>query len=92
VHLALDSLSYWCNQDPTHLELIEQTPAGVTFGETAWRRGYDGDGGLSRNAAVDDAHELRADAAGNLYIAAGLRVRRIDALTHTITTVAGNGT
>lgn len=57
-------------------------------------RGYTGDGGPATAATLDLPHELRFDAAGNLFIAdtGNNAVRRIDAKTGIITTVAGGKT
>jgi hypothetical protein len=56
--------------------------------------GHSGDGGPAINASFGaEPQGLALDSLGNLYIAGGLdhRVRRIDASTGTITTIAGNG-
>lgn len=56
-------------------------------------RGYHGDGGPAVEAAFDWPHEVRADAAGNLFVADTRNqvVRRIDATTQVVTTLAGTG-
>ena len=57
--------------------------------------GTGGDGILATNSRLDGIpNSLHFDKAGNLYVAdtIGHRVRRIDAITHIITTVAGGGT
>ncbi len=69
--------------------------AGVGFG------GFSGDGGPATSAALDLAGEfiednfggLALDSSGNLFISDSnnQRIRRVDASTGTITTVAGNG-
>jgi|GEM_PF-961717 len=53
-----------------------------------------GDGAAAINATLNVPHRVATDAAGNLYIAerAGHRIRRVDAATGDITTVAGTGT
>ena len=58
------------------------------------RWGYGGDGGPAASAALDSPAGVAADAAGNLFIAdtGNHRVRRVDAATGVITTVAGTGT
>ncbi len=52
-----------------------------------------GDGALAREANLASPEELAIDPAGNLYVADrdNHRVRRIDALTGVITTIAGTG-
>ena len=55
--------------------------------------GYGGDGGPATAAALSSPCGVAADAAGNLFIAdyGNNRVRRVDAATGVITTVAGTG-
>ena len=51
-----------------------------------------GDGGLATSASVCNATGVALDLAGNMYITEGAsRVRRVDAVSGIITTVAGNG-
>ena len=56
--------------------------------------GFAGDGQLATNAELDFPSRPALDAAGNLYIAdfQNNRVRRVDAVTNVITTIAGTGT
>ena len=56
-------------------------------------RGYSGDGGPAVEAQLFFPADVAVDSAGNLYISSGLgrRVRRVDAATGTITTIAGTG-
>jgi len=53
---------------------------------------YSGDGGPATSAALS-VGGIAADSAGNLFVAGGYtnRIRRVDAQTHLITTVAGSG-
>lgn len=55
--------------------------------------GYTGDGGLASEATFNWPHEVRADNAGNLYIADTRNhvIRHVDAKTGIVTTIAGNG-
>jgi sugar lactone lactonase YvrE len=58
------------------------------------RRDFGGDGGPATAAHLPNAQGVAVDAAGNLYIASSTdlpRVRRVDAKTGIITTVAGSG-
>lgn len=50
-----------------------------------------GDGGPARRAAIETPHCLDADSQGNVYLDGSYRVRRIDAASGVITTVAGTG-
>lgn len=56
-------------------------------------KGYGGDGGLAARAQLNNPSALAVDAEGNLFIAEYVnnRIRRVDARTKIITTVAGNG-
>lgn len=57
------------------------------------RRGYSGDGGPAAAACLNEPYEVRFDAAGNMYVVEMMNhvVRRIDAESHVIQTVAGAG-
>ena len=56
-------------------------------------RGFSGDGGAATSASLDSPNGVAVDALGNLYIADrdNHRIRRVDASTKLITTVAGSG-
>jgi len=56
-------------------------------------KGYTGDGGLATNAEIAQPRDVALDAAGNLYIAdyGNNVIRRVDAGTNIITTIAGAG-
>jgi trimeric autotransporter adhesin len=53
---------------------------------------FGGDGGLALNASMQNPYEVAVDSSGNLFVGGGYDevVRRIDAATGTIVTVAGN--
>jgi hypothetical protein len=55
---------------------------------------YSGDGGSALGARLNTPRDVAVDRAGNLYIAdtANCVVRRVDAITSVISTVAGTGT
>ena len=59
----------------------------------AGQRGYAGDGGPAADALLNEPFMCAFDAAGNLYIAEAMNhcVRRVDAITGVITTIAGAG-
>lgn len=56
--------------------------------------GNDGDGGPALQARIDQPYEVRFDGDGDLYFVDMTQnvVRRVDAQTQVITTIAGNGT
>jgi len=58
------------------------------------REGFAGDGGPAADAELALPHGVDFDSAGNLYIADtnNHRIRKIDAATGNISTIAGNGT
>jgi sugar lactone lactonase YvrE len=53
--------------------------------------GFSGDGGPATKAALSGPVGIAIDAAGNLYIVVGERIRKVSAASGIITTVAGNG-
>jgi DNA-binding beta-propeller fold protein YncE len=57
------------------------------------RKGYAGDGGPAVEAEMNEPYEVRFDAAGNIVIVEMMNhlVRRVDAKTGVITTIAGTG-
>jgi streptogramin lyase len=57
------------------------------------QKGFGGDGGPATAAHFSSPHSIALDAADNLYIAdiGNHRIRRVDAKTGIITTIAGNG-
>src|SRR5207247_3448995 len=56
-------------------------------------KGYSGDGGPATAAALNEPYGIVLDRAGNIFIADRLnrRVRRIDAASGIVTTLAGTG-
>lgn len=54
---------------------------------------FSGDGGPAASASVNNPADLAVDAAGNLYIAdaGSARVRKVDAVSGNISTIAGSG-
>jgi DNA-binding beta-propeller fold protein YncE len=57
------------------------------------REGFGGDGGPAIEARLSSPHSIALDSAGNIYIAdiANHRIRRVEARTGNISTIAGNG-
>lgn len=80
---------YW-NHRIRRIDLVSGIIETVAGSDT---RGFGGDGGPATNAHLDLPTTAIADVAGNLYIAdwANLRIRRVDAVTGFIETIAGTG-
>jgi len=79
------------NERIRRLDAVSQiitTVAGTGF------YGYNGDGSTATAAQLNSPIAVAVDGSGNLFIADQLnqRIRRVDAKTQVITTVAGNGT
>lgn len=79
--------------DAHRVRRIDQFGIITDYAGSEEYRGYGGDGGPADKALLDNPSDLAVDPVGNLYIAeyVGNRIRRVDAVTHVITTVAGNG-
>ena len=81
--------SYW-NHRVRKVDAVTGTISTIV-GTGGW--GYSGDGGLATQAELRYPSAVTVDGAGNLYIAdeGNHRVRKVDAVTGTISTIAGTG-
>jgi DNA-binding beta-propeller fold protein YncE len=72
---------------------VADPPAVITTAAGTGTAGYAGDGGPATKAALNNPFDVAFDAAGNLYLSDTFnhRIRRVDAKTGVITTVAGAG-
>ena len=68
-------------------------PGIITTVAGTGERGYAGDGGPAASALLSEPFMCAFDAAGNLYVAEAMNhcVRRVDAATGVIVTIAGTG-
>lgn len=84
---------YIADSENNRLRKIDHSGVITTIAGTG-TAGFTGDGGPATAAALSFPVQPALDGAGNIYFAdyQNFRVRRIDALTGVITTVAGNGT
>ncbi|MBI3663966.1 MAG: hypothetical protein HY234_13070 [Acidobacteria bacterium] len=93
--LALDSAGnlYVCDSWNFRVRRIDAATGIITTVAGNGVQGYGGDGGPATNASMNYVYALAVDPQGNLFIGdwVNYRVRRVDALTGIITTVAGNG-
>ncbi len=93
--LAVDHLGnvYISDQGDARIRRVDVTTGVITTVAGNGTPGYGGDGGVATSAEIDQADGVTLDDHDNIYIAdsGNSRIRRVDAMTHIITTVAGNG-
>jgi DNA-binding beta-propeller fold protein YncE len=89
-----DNDLYFCEVDNQRVRRLDLKTRKLTLVAGNGQRAYAGDGGPATDAALNMPHELRFDRAGNIYIAERDNhvIRKVDAKTRLITTVAGTGT
>lgn len=87
-----DHCLYVCDMENHVIRRIATNGIISTVAGTG-RRGYSGDGGPALKAELNEPYEVRFDAQGNLYFVEMRNhlVRRVDAATRIISTVAGTG-
>ncbi len=87
-----DGALYFCDTNNHVIRKI--APKGtITTVAGSGKKGYAGDGGLATKAELNEPYEVRFDKRGNLYVVERMNhiVRRVDAKTKIITTIAGTG-
>ncbi len=79
--------------DTGNNRIRQVTPAGIisTFAGTG-SPGFSGDGAAALAANIGNPTGIATDESSNLYVATANRIRKIDANTKIISTIAGNGT
>jgi len=84
---------YIADEGNNRVRKINATTGIITTVAGNGTAGFSGDGGLATNAELDGPDAVVSDAAGDLFFSdlQNNRVRRVDAATGIITTVAGNG-
>jgi streptogramin lyase len=87
-----DGALYICDMANHVIRRISRDGTISTVAGTG-KRGYSGDGGPARQAELNEPYEIRFDQAGNMFFVEMQNhiVRRVDAMTQTISTVAGTG-
>ena len=95
--MAVDSAGniYIANRGGHRIRRVDASTNIIsTFaGSSSGLVGFSGDGGAAASARLNQPYGVAADAAGNIYIADtnNNRIRRVDAVTGNISTVAGSG-
>jgi hypothetical protein len=94
-HLAVDAAGnvYVSDGNNNRIRRIDSATGIVTTYAGRYNSNILGDGGPAADATFRWTHTIKFDPAGNLVISDGqnCRLRRIDATTQIITTIAGNG-
>jgi sugar lactone lactonase YvrE len=85
---------YIADRDNHRVRRVDAVTRRITTVAGTGVFGYDGDDRLATTAQLNSPHGVAVDTSGNLFIAdtSNHRVRRVDAVTGRITTVAGTGT
>ena len=88
-----DGALYFCEIGNHRVRRLDLQTHRISTAAGSGRKGYDGDGGPALEAALNEPYEVRFDKAGNMFFAEMQNhvVRRVDARTHRISTVAGTG-
>lgn len=94
VVIGPDGALYFCDVDNQRVRRLDLGTGRTSVVAGNGNRGHAGDGGPATDAALNMPHEVQFDRAGHLYIAErdSHVVRRVDAETRVITTLAGTGT
>ena len=88
-----DGALYFCDLDNQRVRRLDLSTGRTTTVAGNGERGYSGDGKTATDAALNMPHEIQFDQDGHLYIVErdNHTVRRVDATTGIISTVAGTG-
>src|SRR5262245_36077946 len=93
VELGPDGALYICEVSNHRVRRLDLAKRELTTVAGTGRKGYAGDGGAATKALLGEPYEVRFDKGGNLYFVEMQNhlVRRVDAKTGLISTVAGTG-
>ena len=93
--VAVDSLDnlYVADYGDHRVRRIDAASGTISTVAGTGERGFSGDGGPATSAQLNQPYALALDSLGNVYVAdyGNFRVRRIDAVSGAISTVAGSG-
>src|SRR6185369_13118977 len=88
-----DGALYFCEIGNHRVRRLDLKTKTISTAAGSGQKGYSGDGGPALQASLNEPYEVVFDTAGNMYFAEMQNhvVRRVDAKTRIITTVAGTG-
>lgn len=88
-----DGALYVCEVGNHVIRRVDMESGTVSTVAGTGKKGYSGDGGPATQAMLNEPYEIRFDKAGNMFFVEmqNAVVRRVDAETGVITTIAGTG-
>jgi sugar lactone lactonase YvrE len=88
-----DGALYFCEIGNHRVRRLDLKTHKISTVAGNGQKGYSGDGGPALEASLNEPYEVRFDRSGNMFFAEMQNhvVRRVDAKTKTISTVAGTG-
>ena len=93
--VAVDSAGnlYIADRDHNRIRKVDASTGIISTVAGSATQGFGGDGGAATSAMLDRPEGVAVDGTGNLYIAdtANHRIRKVDASTGIISTIAGTG-
>jgi streptogramin lyase len=94
VSIGSDGALYICETTNHVIRRLDEKAGKLTTVAGSGKAGYSGDGGPAKAARLNEPYEVRFDAKGNMFFVEMQNhlVRRVDAGTGLISTVAGTGT
>jgi DNA-binding beta-propeller fold protein YncE len=93
VHLDAGGNVYVCEREGNSIRRVDAKMGIIRTIAGTGAKGYTGDGGPALQATFNGPKEIDIDATGNIFVVDTENnvIRRIDAKTNVVTTVAGNG-
>jgi DNA-binding beta-propeller fold protein YncE len=93
VHFDAQGSLYICEREGNCIRKVDWRTQVITTIAGTGKKGFSGDGGPAIKATFNGPKEIDIDMAGNIFVVdtENQAIRRIDAKTGLVTTVAGNG-
>ena len=93
VEIGPDGALYVCDITKHQVRRVDLQARTISIVAGTGEKGYSGDGGPATKAQLNEPYEVRFDGAGNMYFVEmrNAVVRRVDAQTGVVSTIAGTG-